>query len=74
MYMYTQSIVKICNKEYKYLTASKERKVNIRGKWIVIKEQSLDDDNILFMLNGKESIYIIHLSKEWSLKCLYLML
>lgn len=54
--MYTQSIVKICNKEYKYFTASKERNVNIREKWIVIKEQSLDDDKILFMLNGNESI------------------
>lgn len=54
--MYTQSIVKICNKEYKYLTASKERKVNIREKWIVIKEQSIDDDKILFMLIGIESI------------------
>lgn len=72
--MYTHSIVKICSKEYKNLKASKERKVNIREKWIVIKEQSLEDDKILFMLNGKESIYLIHLSKEWSLKCLYLML
>lgn len=54
--MYTHSIVKICNKEYKDLKASKERKVNIREKWIVIKKQLFDDDKILFMLNGNESI------------------
>lgn len=56
MYMYTQSVVKICNKEYKDLKASKGRNVNIREKWIVIKEQSLDNNIILFMLNGYESI------------------